>query len=71
MRNYIDPGSVWALAPLRFTVREFRDPVIDTVFKKKGQLNYRAVMQRVNKEFDYLPGSRDDFIEIRYPVEMS
>lgn len=55
---------------MRFQFRDYTKLTVDDVFKAKASVDYRARLERVNKEFSKI-AEQNDFYELRYPVEMS
>ncbi|KAL4473575.1 hypothetical protein ABPG74_022439 [Tetrahymena malaccensis] len=56
--------------PLIFQIKDNIYPTIDTTFKSNAVVDYRASVERVNKEFKSVADRIDNYT-IRFPVEIS
>ncbi|KAL4503904.1 hypothetical protein ABPG72_022534 [Tetrahymena utriculariae] len=62
--------EITKLNPLRFKINDYTQPAIDTTFKSTAVVDYRAVVERVNKEFKTVADKKDNYT-VMFPVEIS
>ncbi len=64
------PGETYRMENLRFTVTEVHQPTVGKRLREVGGLDYRALVERVNKDLPGLRAQVDPFV-VQYPVFIS